>query len=392
MSKLRILVITPWFHPATGFGGGVERTYKVMKKLCQKGHEITVLTTDARKVNVFDVSLPREEIIEGMRVFRFHVSLGIRQFFITPSMIGMALEEAKICDVIYACGMRNFQTDIALLVSRLREKPFAVQGIASVPIKYDSDSSSVAILKLLHNCFTGNLEFRLADLYIAASKVEKTAFEIAGVRPNKITLIPSGADLDEFKMKQDKNSETMHVDTILFVGRISPIKGIGVLLNAFKIVLDHKPRIKLIIAGAEQGYDNDMLNQIKQLKIEGSVTWIKDPSRKEVANLMNQCTIFVLPSHFESNPIVIHEAGAFAKPVVASNVGGIPELIVEGHNGLLFPRNNAVRLAENISRLLEDPILRDELGHNLQMQVFSTYNLDVIAKKTEDAFYGLVLH
>jgi len=145
----------------------------------------------------------------------------------------------------------------------------------------------------------------------------------------------------------------------------------------------------LVVAGTDTGYASSMISMVQELGLASAFTWIKNPTRKEIARLMHKCEIFVLPSYLESNPIVIHEAGACAKPVIASNVGGIPEVIENGKNGLLVPRGNPSALAASIMVLLRDPDLETRLGRNLQNQVLDKYNWRAVARSTEELYYRL---
>jgi len=390
--KLRILLITPWFQPAHGFGGTVQRLQKTSKYLSEWGHRIVVLTTDAVTTGVFDRTLPRVEINDNMTIYRFHGLASIRQFFLTPTMVRTAMKIASSSDIIHACGMRNFQTDLGLLTSLARGRPLVIQGFASVPIHQEPDSIMEPLLKLAHNGFTAKAEFRLADSYIAASKFERDAFIEAGVSPDKIELIPSGADLEEFEKKESPGEKniTYGPRTILFVGRINIIKGLEVLLRAFKEVSASFSGVHLVVAGVDQGYGHIMQATVDELELDNLVTWVRNPTRREIARLMHSCEMLVLPSYVESNPIVIHEAGACAKPVIASRVGGIPELIEDGKNGLLVPKGDSSSLAMAITRILQSPQLALSLGQNLQKQVLSKYNWAVVARITEHLYYKLV--
>jgi len=390
--RLRILLITPWFHPAHGFGGTVQRLEKTSKYLSEWGHRIVVLTTDAVTTGVFDRALPRIEVINNTTIYRFHGFASIRQFFLTPSMLRTAMKIATSSDIIHACGMRNFQTDVSLLTSLARRRPLVIQGFASVPIHQEPDSIREPILKLAHNGFTAKAEFRLADSYIAASKFERDAFIEAGVSPDKIELIPSGADLEEFEWGGSRG-EKISVDgpqTILFVGRINIIKGLEVLLRAFKEVSASFSGVRLVVAGVDQGYGHTLQALMAELEIDNLVTWVRNPKRGDIAKLMHSCEMLVLPSYVESNPIVIHEAGACAKPVIASRVGGIPEVIEDGKNGLLVPKGDSSSLAAAMMRILRSPSLAKMLGQNLQKQVLTKYNWAVVARITEGLYYKLV--
>ena len=394
MSKLKILTIVPWYFPATGFGGGIAAIHNILKRLVLMGNEVMILTTDAIAVGKFDRHIPSTDLISGIRIRRFPVTVAVKQFFFTPSMIGPALEQAYWADVIFAAGMRNFQTDLSVFVSKLSKKPVAIQGLASARVTSGYVSFSEPFFRLFHNGFTGNFEFKYASCYIATSKFEAELFKAAGVPNEKIYLSHSGVNLEDFENKNFKEEPNAlaqrEKNFIFFLGRIDAIKGIDVLLRAFQMLSKSRHDIRLVIAGTDQGYGTTMMSLISELNLDDKVTWVRDPDRRQVAELMKKCSMFVLPSYSEGNPIVIHEAGVYEKPVIASNVGGIPEIIRDGDNGILVSKGDATELYEKMALLSEVPELGEELGHHLREQVYSKYNTDVVAKKIGSLFDNLV--
>lgn len=151
-------------------------------------------------------------------------------------------------------------------------------------------------------------------------------------------LFPTFTDLDQFLEEKDIKFGNF----ILLVGRDDPVKGIKYLIEAFSKIEKDFPDFKLILVG--EGLPEGKL------------------SLEEVKNKMKDCYCLVLPSVTEGLPRVIMEAMALQKPVVASNVGGIPDLIKDGQNGFLFEVGNSNELAEKLRTLLNNKALAIEMG------------------------------
>jgi len=151
-------------------------------------------------------------------------------------------------------------------------------------------------------------------------------------------LFPTFTDLNDFLAETD----VKFGNYILFVGRNDRVKGIKYLTEAFSLIKKDFPDFKLVLVG--EGLPEGKL------------------SLAETKNKMKNCYCLVLPSITEGLPRVIMEAMALGKPVVASRVGGIPDLIQDGHNGFLFEVGNSNELAEKLRILLNDRNLAVEMG------------------------------
>lgn len=154
----------------------------------------------------------------------------------------------------------------------------------------------------------------------------------------KYFIFPTFTDLDDFL--NEKN--TRFDNFILFVGRAQKVKGVKYLIEAFSKIENEFPGFKLVLVG--EGLPQGKL------------------SLTETKNKMKDCYCLVLPSLSEGLPRVIMEAMALGKPVVGSNVGGIPDLIKDGRNGFLFEVGNSEALAEKLRILLNDRDLAARMG------------------------------
>jgi glycosyltransferase involved in cell wall biosynthesis len=149
--------------------------------------------------------------------------------------------------------------------------------------------------------------------------------------------------------------------TLLFFGRITAYKGLGILLEAYGQVAKHRP-LRLVVAG--EGDLRPYQAKIQSTPgIEVINRWIAE---QEIPGIFQQADMVILPYTSASQSGVIPIAAGFGLPVIATRTGGIPEQIEDGENGLLVEPNSAGQLAAAIGRLVTDPALASRLGHQLQ--------------------------
>lgn len=156
---------------------------------------------------------------------------------------------------------------------------------------------------------------------------------------------------------------------IFFMGHPFDIKGVDVLIDAFKKISADFPDVKLKIVGHCHGGDAERQRYVDMTEGNPNIEISKAVYFDEAVKLFERCTFFVLPSRTEAMGRVLIEAMAAGKTVIGSAVGGIPLVIEEGYNGLLFESENSVELAEKMRILLSDVPLRDSLAQNALKQV-----------------------
>lgn len=218
----------------------------------------------------------------------------------------------------------------------------------------------------------------IANLYISISQHMQNQFINLGINKDNIRLLHNGINGDIFYPSGEKKESL-----VLFVGRITFIKGLHVLLNSLKY-LDKK--IHLVIIGPSS-WDVDYFNEI-MAKIENEnkkgfhkITYVGPLEPSEIVQWYQKASIFVSPSFVEAFAVVNLEALACETPVVSTTVGGIPEIIQNGKNGLLVPPNNDVKLAEAIQYLLDNEDIRRRFGQSGRQLVMENFFYDVLGKK-----------
>ena len=201
---------------------------------------------------------------------------------------------------------------------------------------------------------------RNADRTIANSSF--TRDKIVEVERRPVEVIPFGATLEERRAIEPKGP----VKTILFVGRLVERKGVAYLIRAMPRVLE-KVRAQLVIVG--EGYRREALEQlIAEERLDEAVKLTGKVSDEAKRGWYETCDVFVLPSIVDSKGdteglgMVLLEALGYRKPVVASRVGGIPDIVLDGEMGLLVPEKDPEALGEAIVSVLTDEHLAQRLG------------------------------
>lgn len=203
-----------------------------------------------------------------------------------------------------------------------------------------------------------------------------------GVDVEKFSLTNKNSD---FKINLKKENESIIIGS---VGRLHHQKGYEYLISGSKAVLEKFPNVKFVLIG-----DGELRNSLESLAknkgVYNSYSFVGN--RKEIPELLAQMDIFVLPSLWEGLPLVILEAMAAKKPIVATDVNGIVEIIESGKEGLLVPPKNSTALSSALIRLLEDNELCKVLASNAYEKVAHDFNISKMINKTENLYQKLLL-
>jgi glycosyltransferase involved in cell wall biosynthesis len=157
------------------------------------------------------------------------------------------------------------------------------------------------------------------------------------------------------KLFSCRSKEPSNSNRLLYVGRLVPKKGLQVLLRALSLVNDGE----LVIAGPyEKRYFENLQRLVRSLGLEDRVRLKGRVAEDEKIDLMSSCSVLVCPTLADYHPIVLLEAQALGVPVIATRVGAIPEIVINGETGLLVEPNNELELAKAIETLLNNDTLR----------------------------------
>lgn len=383
---MKILKVLPWFLPASGFGGPVIRLHHISRLLVEMGHKVTVYTTDMMGFGVRDPDLPRYERIDGIEVHRFPVLARLRQFYYTPDM-AKALETVE-CDVANLNGLRGYQTTTASRILKRRNMPFIVTPHGSTPLTVEMSIGSMG-LKLLYDMFFG-CPAKLATLFVASCTMEVNQLKRIGVPISHIRLIPSGVDFDEFNdADPDRLRARLDLEgkrVVVWVGRVNVVKGLDFLLASYRRIPESVPCTHLLLLGRDAGYGDKLQALIKRYNLESHVTWIQNPTRRDIVDGFHMGEVFPLVSRYEASPLVLFEAGASMCPIVATQVGGLPELVEDRVNGLTVPYGDVPALMTALRILLTDKAVGEQLASAMRRMVEKKHSYRVLAKQKEALF------
>jgi glycosyltransferase involved in cell wall biosynthesis len=229
---------------------------------------------------------------------------------------------------------------------------------------------------------------RFADHIVAVSEGQKEKVLKLKLIPDKVSVVYNGINLDNIKIESKKSMRAelgINENSCLVVsaGRLSPEKNFGGLIEAAKIVTKKNKNIIFVVFG--EGFLRKELEQ-KVLDSGLKNKFLLPGFRKDFFSLLSDIDIFVLVSYTEGLPNVLLEAYSFKKPVVASKVGGIPEVVIDGETGFLVSVEDTDGLAEYILKLTQDPDLRKKMGNKGCKNIKENFNFDIQTKKLKELY------
>jgi glycosyltransferase involved in cell wall biosynthesis len=227
-------------------------------------------------------------------------------------------------------------------------------------------------LKMRLNLVCNLLSMRTANAVVSVSEFGARDLKRYGIR--RVEVIHNGVPFPSYETEGSGRNGSFRIGT---VGRLSKEKGQTVLLSAFRILSDSLPGLSLKIAG--EGEEREELRkQAVSLGIEPQVEF--SGYVRDVWEVYKELDVFVLPSHTEGIPLALLEAMAAGVPVVATRVGGVPEIVRDGQDGLLVPPRDPEAAAVAIRRILCEPTLRKTLSVNGRERVARHFSLGAMTE------------
>jgi len=307
---------------------------------------------------------------KGIKIFELHKKSG-PDFTVLPRLVRLIKEE-NIHIVQTYIFTSNFWGGIAAKIARV---PIIFLGIRGLGV--DAPNYEFLYLKMFSRFVDAIIfnSFAARDYYTSRTHIPANIFKVFhnGI---SISQYECNCGVEFIKRKVGIGSNKI----VCTVGRLTEAKGHVYLLKAFKEVLKKYGNVKLLIVG-----DGELKRRLEllseQLDIENNVVFLG--KRTDVADLLQISDIFVLSSLHESFPNAVMEAMACGKPVVATKVGGIPELVIDHQTGLLVPPLNPHLLANSITELLLNESQAVTLGTNGKKRIEELFNFDILINKIE---------
>ena len=226
-----------------------------------------------------------------------------------------------------------------------------------------------------------------------AREVTATSSFQAGVtekymsKNKNVQVIPFGVNCEKFSPLLKKDVEKDKYVRLGFVKHLLPKYGPKFIIQAMPVILREYPDTKLILVGS--GYlENQLRDLCIQLGIKDYVEFVGSIHHDKVPKLLAKIDIFIMPSIYNSETfgVAAVEASAMEIPVVASRVGGVPEVVIDGVTGILVEPCNYIEISKAIKKLISNPELRFSMGREGRKLILGKYNLDKAGKMMHELY------
>lgn len=370
--------------------GGAETVVKAYSEgLRDLGHDVEVITTDLYTETPFvKKEMPSE--VNGINVTRHkaYTVSGEAHYVLAPGMVQSFL--SKKADIIHTHSYGYFQNHAGWIRERFQSTPWVI-----TPHFHPSWSmwggAKRKTLREFYDTVIGKGTMESADLITCVSKHERDMLvsEI-GISEDNIKIIYNGINWNDWQILPDKEIFRKQYPDIsdkfvLFAGRLATNKGLSDLISAMGQV--NQKSVDLVITGADMGLGK----QLEKEALEKGVRMhrlghIDDETYRSV---LAAAEMLVLPSEYEAFGIVLLEAAAAETAVIGTNVGGIPEAMSPGNNGLIVEYNDVDNLSKSIATLLEDDKMCKEMGKAGRLWA-KNFSWDSILKELEQEYSTII--
>lgn len=360
--KPKILIVISYFHPHRG--GAEQQAVLLAAELQRRGLAVDVLTRHFP-------GLPRRETVMGVPVHRAIATMpwcklfGISYFF---SCLLFFMKHRRTYDIIQCYILQGYHCPAAMVMKHLFGKKVIMRVSATGPL---SD------FRLVRQGLGGDFFLRFvsaADNVIVLCSQSQQEALAAGFSPEQIVRIPNCVDTAVFAPPPKPAVS----GNILFAGRLDKMKGVDVLLASIAELRARGVTCCCTIVG-DGPSKKELEQRAAALALNGQVVFTGP--RPDIVSYLHQASAFVLPSHSEGMPNVILEAMACGLPIVATAVGGIPDIIQNGRNGLLIPPGDAAALAAALAALLNDADLAARLGSQARSDAECRYSITSVVDR-----------
>lgn len=355
---MRVDLVTPRFHPS--LGGIEESVLRLAQGLRGRGHDVTVHTMRRE-------DWPERERVDGLDVRRYAATRD-RGYYVGRFEPDLQGEVAHLHAYAH-------QTNDWVIQRRAGVVPLFLSTHHGA--RFPKPRLAAKVYHALYNRFRGIPNLNRLDGVLVPTAYDAMYFADRGVDPTRIHVVPSGADDAAFDRHAPWAPPGVAPGFALYLGRLHEEKGLGDLLAAHEGLSRPLP---LVLAGRDEGFlqtiDVDAVGR-KGVHVVSPV----DPEQR--FGLLAACRFLALPSRHEGQGIVLAEAWAQSKPVVATRAGALPWVVDDGVDGLLVPLGDVDSLAQAMGRLSSDDALARRLGEAGRRKAQERFRWDKIVARVE---------
>ena len=366
--------------------------HELAKRYIRKGHEVHVIN------GVFTRNLPQHEVVDGIYIHRVKIpKLRLQSLWVTIYGKKILQEVDDYVDIFDVHDLHGWK------LKKIIKKPYVVQVPSTYSEAWEKFKinaigrfNSAYILSFIGSLILPKIQKSISknsDKVIAiCDNTKDRLINDYGVPEEKITIIPAGVDINRFNPNNDGKTlrNKLNIDdkkVILCVAKLGYLKGIYYLIEAFRKIADQYKDTILVIAGSGNKTEERRLrNLVASLNLRDKVIFTGWVNYDDVPYLYAASDVFVHPSLLEGTPLVILEAMATGKPVIATGIAGVPDMITDGIDGFLVEEKNVEQIVEKLSVLLEDEGLCKKIGRNARKKVEEKFSWDMIAEQILEVY------
>lgn len=375
---MKILNVIMSMDEKTG-GGTTERVRQLSLHLNKLGHKVTILTTN--------YNLSKRPAFLPKNIEFLPLPCIIPRYYLPFPFLWKVSQVVKNADIIHLVNHWTIINVIAFIFITIYKKPYVVSPLGSLPIYGRSK-----LIKKFYNSLIGKRIINRANACVVTTNNEYPSFQSLGVNKSKLNHIPNGIDEKDYLFKGDDFiKEKLGLGNnpfVLFIGRLNPIKGPDLLLNAFCKIKNKLPNLDLVFIGPDEG----MLKSLNEFSVQNSlndrVHFLGFLSRDDKSRLLHASSFLSIPSRQEAMSIVVLESGIAEKPVLITDQCGFDE--VEGVGGGFVVSATIDALAEGIKKMMSKKNIMEKMGKNLNTFVKKRYLWETIANDYNMLFERVV--
>jgi len=377
---MKILQIVPTFSVS---GGSQSVLFNISKELVRRGHDVVVYTSDMKNLCS---RVKSNEVAKGIKIVYFrNISTSFfrsTRLIITPKMMHTLYKEIQNFDIVHLHEARGFQHIVVHYYAKKRGMPYILQVHGCLPRTW------LKRRKWIYDVLFGYRILKDATKVIALSKVELEQYKEMGVPEEKIRIIPNGIDLLDYSNLPSEGSFRRKYNIredekiVLYLGRLHSSKGIELLIKSFSVLHKRLPDTRLVLAGLDDGYLNEIKNMITHLDIVDKTVITGFLSNKDKLSALVEADVFVTPK-FSGFPVTFLESCVAGTPIITTTLGDSLDWIDD--NGIVV-RVPPTALTEAIYEMLKDKGKAEEIGLKARQFVKENFTIEKIVDKLEKLY------
>lgn len=370
---MKVLHVIPSFAPAWRYGGPIVAAVGLTKELARQGHTVAVMTTNIDGPRDLDVPLGRPVDMDGVEVRYYAVQRPRWYCFSRPLAVAL-MERLGSYDIVHIHSIFLWPTTVAAFWARRHGVPYMIHAIGSLdettlrkPYAPWPTSLSSRFKKWAYMTTLGRFDIDRASAIHFTSRADMEAGRALNVRPPGYVL-PLGVDPDVGGRTppgapiRERYPELQDKRIVLFLGRLDPIKGLDILVQALGALAPTRSDFALVLAGSgSNAYESHLTSLVAGHGLQDRTIHLGLVEGNDKWSLLREADIFVLPSYHESFGMAVVEAMAAGVPVVVSDSVNIHEDVSTYGAGMVTALD-ADQVAGAVEKLLNDGSLRSQMG------------------------------